>query len=120
MRVFFGMLLAVVVGSFLNAYALTKWKILLLGRFYWLRSVSASAVGQLCFTFISLTFDLLHVVPLHTLAELIFVSYTVKLIFTPIAAVPAVYIVAYLKNLEGIDVYDVNTNFNPFTAKIVC
>ena len=117
-RVFFGMLLAVLVGSFLNAYILTKWKVLVLGKLYWLRSVSSSAIGQLCFTCISISFDLFHVVPLHVLIELIAVSYTIKLIVTPIAVTPATLIAFYLKRLEGIDIYDTYTDFNPFRLQV--
>lgn len=117
-RIFFGMLLAVVIGSFLNAFILTKWKILLRGKFYWLRSLSSSAIGQFCFTFISLFFDLFKMVPFHVLAELIAVSYIIKLIVTPIAVIPASLIASYLKRFEYVDVYDTNTNFNPFRLEV--
>lgn len=117
-RVFFGMLLAVLIGSFLNIYVLTKWKVLMHGKLYWLRSLSSSAIGQLCFTFISLFFDLFKVVPMHVLIELIIVSYTIKIIVTPIAVIPASFIAANLKRFENVDVYDTNTNFSPFRLQI--
>lgn len=116
-RIFFGMLLAVLVGSFLNAFALTKWKIFLQGKFYWLRSMGSSAMGQFCFTFISISFDLFHVLSLHNLLQLIVLSFIIKLIITPLAITPATIIAFYLKKYEGIDIYDNYTDFNPFRLK---
>jgi hypothetical protein len=48
------------------------------------------------------------------LCQLIAVSYLLKLILNPILLVPAMFLTSTLKNLEGINVYDKETNFNPF------
>lgn len=117
-RVFFGMIIAVVVGSFLNTYLISKWKIFIKGRHFWLRSIGSSGIGQFLFTFIAIVFDLIGTVPMKTLVELIIISYIIKLIFTPLAALPSALIAQYLKKLEGIDIYDHDTNFNLFKLEI--
>jgi uncharacterized integral membrane protein (TIGR00697 family) len=43
-RVAFASFFAIVSGAFINAYAISKWKILLHGKYFWLRSLGASAV----------------------------------------------------------------------------
>jgi queuosine precursor transporter len=113
-RIMVGAILAVLVGSFLNTYLITKWKILIQGKYFWLRSMGSSGLGQLIFTGTSITFDLAGTLPYSTIIELIAVSFAIKLIVTPFATIPASIAVYYLKKLENIDIYDYNTDFNPF------
>ena len=51
-RVAIASFLAIFVGAFINAYAISKWKILLRGRYFWLRSLGASAIGEFIFTIV--------------------------------------------------------------------
>lgn len=117
-RVFAGMLIAILVGTFLNSFLLSKWKVLILGRFFWIRSLGSSAIGQLFFTFIAMVFDLFHMMPWVTLMELILSAYIIKLVVTPIAATPAALVAALLKKLEGSDVYDHDVDYNPFKLNL--
>lgn len=113
-RVFAGMVLAILLGTFLNSFLLSKWKVLIAGRFFWARSLGASAIGQFCFTFIAMSFDLFRVVPWVTLIELMISAYIIKLIVTPVAAVPAALLASMLKRIEGVDVYDYAVDYSPF------
>ena len=112
------MIVAVILGSFINIYIIAKWKILILGRSFWLRSIGSSAIGQFLFTFVAMVFDLFYVIPLHDLIELIIVAYMVKLIFTPLVAIPSNWLAEYLKKLEGIDIYDTETDFTIFKLAV--
>ncbi|MGQ3892026.1 queuosine precursor transporter [Legionella sp. CNM-4043-24] len=117
-RVFIGSLAGVIIGAFANTYLITKWKILVHGKYFWLRTIGSSAIGQLAFTIITLTYDLFGVLPLHQIAQLIFISFTIKLILTALFAIPSSIFVYYLKKLENIDIYDYKTNFNPFKLEL--
>ncbi|QLH43875.1 MAG: VUT family protein [Coxiellaceae bacterium] len=44
-----------VIAWYINIYFLTKWKILVRGRYYWLRSVTSSAIGIAIYTFMKCT-----------------------------------------------------------------
>ena len=117
-RVFIGSVAGVIVGAFTNTYLITKWKILVHGKYFWLRSVCSSATGQLAFTVVTLLYDLFGVLPLYQVAQLILISFTIKLILALLCASPSSIIVYYLKKLENIDIYDYKTNFNPFKLEL--
>jgi len=48
-RVFVGSVCAILLGGFINIYVITKWKILVSGRYFWIRSTVSSTVGELVF-----------------------------------------------------------------------
>lgn len=112
-RVFVASFLAVLIGAFLNVYLLTKWKVLIKGRYFWLRSIGSSAIGEAIFTIITFGIEFTGQALLHDIMELMIVSYIVKIVFLPIAATPSAFMAKVLKRYEGVDVYDNNTNFNP-------
>lgn len=113
-RVALASFLAIVIGAFLNAYAISKWKILLHGKYFWLRSLGASSVGELVFTVVAYLVEFLGVVPFSQLLHLMVISYVVKLVLNPILVVPSSFAAFLLKKVEGIDIYDIGINFNPF------
>lgn len=117
-RVALASFLAIVSGAFINAYAISKWKILLRGRYFWLRSLGASAVGELVFTVVAYLTEFLGVVPLSHLLHLMIISYAIKLILNPILVVPSLITAFALKRIEGVDAYDIGINFNPFKMSL--
>lgn len=117
-RVFIGSVAGVIIGAFTNTYLITKWKILIHGKYFWLRSIGSSVTGQLAFTLITLLCDLFGLLTFHQITQLIMISFTIKLILTPLFVLPSSIIVYYLKKLENIDIYDYKTNFNPFKLEL--
>lgn len=118
-RIFIGSVLGIVCSSFINAYIIVKWKVLLRGRYFWIRSVCSSATGEIIFTIVTLVVDLFGVIPVGDLIKLIFISYGIKLLVDAFAIAPAAVLAAILKKLEGADVYEYNVKFNPFKGSIV-
>jgi queuosine precursor transporter len=112
--VFASYFIAMNIGSFINAYLLTKWKILTQGRYFWLRSIGASAIGEIVFTFILFTLMFSKNIPKDYYIESMLFSYAYKLTFTIVSAFPLAWITRIIKNKEGVDVFDYSTNFNPF------
>lgn len=117
-RVFIGSVAGVIIGAFTNTYLITKWKILIHGKYFWLRCIGSSAIGQLAFTIITLSWDLFNVLPFNQITQLILISFTIKLVLTALFAIPSSIFVYYLKKLEHIDIYDYKTNFNPFKLEL--
>jgi uncharacterized integral membrane protein (TIGR00697 family) len=117
-RVALASFLAIASGEFLNAFTISKWKILLHGKYFWLRSLGASTIGELVFTVTAYLTEFLGVVPLPKLLHLMIISYVIKLAFNPILSIFSVLITFALKKLEGVDVYDYTTNFNPFKMSL--
>jgi len=113
-RVAIASFLAIVIGAFLNAYILTKWKILLRGKYFWLRCLGATAIGELIFTIVAFITEFWGVTSNSNLIHLMAISYSVKLLAGPILIIPVSFVAAWLKKSEGIDVYEYDINFNPF------
>ena len=117
-RVALASFLAIVSGAFINAYTISKWKILLQGKYFWLRSLGASVIGELTFTVVAYLIEFSGVVPLSNLLHLMVISFAIKLFFNPLLIIPSIFLVFKLKQLEGVDVYDFRTNFNPFKMSL--
>lgn len=113
-RVCLGSFSAILLGSFINIYALSKWKILLRGHYFWLRSLGSTGIGELFFTVIAFAIEFVGKAPASQIIELIIVSYLFKMVFAGFAIYPISKITLYLKKAEGIDIYDTDINFNPF------
>jgi uncharacterized integral membrane protein (TIGR00697 family) len=117
-RTFLGDFLGLNVGAFLNVYLLTKWKIAIRGRLFWLRSLCSAALGEAIFNLIAFSVVFIGVIPLNHIFQAMIFSYLFKALFALITVIPALLLVRYLKNKESIDVYDYDTNFNPFSLDV--
>lgn len=116
-RVFLGSVLGIFAGGFLNAYIVSKGKILMRGKYFWLRSLISSAIGEAIFTVIVIICNYLGAYSWQHLFQLMLVSYLFKLFTTSISTAPASLLCYYLKKIEGIDFYDTRVNFNPFVLR---
>lgn len=116
-RYVFSGLIALLVGEFVNIYLLAKWKIILRGRLYVLRSLIAAALGQACLTIIVDLLNYTGKVPFFDVIAMMYSGYLYKMIYAVLLVFPAWMLVRHLKKSEAIDYYDINTNFNPFTLK---
>lgn len=115
-RVFIGSFLGTIIGLFLNAKLISKWKIFVKGRYFWIRSIGSSAAGQLIFSIIAITYDMYGVQPAQIIINVIFASYIIKLCFTLLAATPAAIIVSILKIYEKTPNF--SNNINPFRDEL--
>jgi uncharacterized integral membrane protein (TIGR00697 family) len=113
-RIVLGSVIAYFAGEFSNSYILAKIKIWMNGRKLWIRTISSTMVGEAFDTLIFVLIAFYGVLPNDLLLTVIISNYVfkvgVEVIFTPITYL----IVGRLKRSEGVDVYDRDTNFNPF------
>lgn len=107
-------LIASMLGQFVNIYLISKWKIILKGRYFWLRSVASSLIGDA----LTVTLAILGIfsgrIPTHALMSTLFPELIVMIVFSIIGAVPASILVRLTSRSEGLNRYDVGINFNPF------
>ena len=110
-RLFLGSLAAYLVGEFSNSFILAKLKIATEGRWLWTRTISSTIVGEGLDSVIFSTIAFAGTgVPLTNQIVTIWV---IKVAWEA-AATPLTYLVVnFLKRREGVDVYDVDTDFNP-------
>ncbi len=113
-RILLGGWIAIWVGGMLNDYVLAKMKIWTNGKYLWTRTIGSTIVGELANTVLFFSIALYAVIPNNLLFASILSGWLIKVavevIFTPLTY----YVVRKLKNLEGEDYYDRDTNFNPF------
>lgn len=107
-------IIAILIGSFFNIYFLSKWKKLVKGKHFWLRSLGSSAIGEALYTVIVVSLVNAGIVSFSHLIEILTVSYSFKLIFDMLAVIPASILASTLKKSEGVDVYDFPENLTPF------
>jgi len=107
--------LAYLVGEFANSFVLAKLKIITKGRWLWLRTIGSTLVGQGLDSLIFITLAFVGTIPLSGLALTIVAQWLVKSAYEAVVTPLTYAVVNFLKRKEGIDVYDHDTKFNPFS-----
>lgn len=109
-------LLAYWAGEFANSYVLAKMKVWTRGRALWMRTIGSTAVGQLVDSAVVMTVAFGGRESWMTILNLILSGYLGKVLYEA-AMTPVTYLVVNgLKRAEGVDIYDVATNFSPFAS----
>jgi uncharacterized integral membrane protein (TIGR00697 family) len=109
-----GGIIGMIGGAFFNGYLISRWKIILHGRFFIFRSIGASAIGQLLQTVLGCFLLYTTILSFKEIIEMILPIYFIQLLGSVVLAFPAAIFVRWLKKIEGIDVYDHHVNYNPF------
>ncbi|MDD4004419.1 MAG: queuosine precursor transporter [Elusimicrobiaceae bacterium] len=107
-------LLAFLCGEFTNSYIMAKLKIRTSGRHLWLRTISSTVAGQALDTVIFVTIAFFGVIPGRALLVTLLHQWFFKCMFEALLTPLTYKAVGFLKNREGVDVYDRHTVFNPF------
>ena len=104
---------AYLLGEFANSYVLARLKVRSQGRWLWLRTISSTIIGQGLDSAVFITLAFTGIIPPAGLVNAIFTQWIFKSAYEALAT-PVTYAVTnYLKRLEGLDVFDYDTNFNP-------
>lgn len=110
-------LLGISLAWYVNTFIITRWKILVKGKYFWLRSIGSSCVGVIIFCVVSVAPSLIIVGSYNTLQDVVSMlmwSFILKLFVLLILAYPASKLVSVIKYIEKSDAYDSAVGFNPF------
>ena len=114
-RIIISSMISYFISEFLNSYAISKLKISYSGTKLWLRIIIASLIGMTVDNFLFLSLAYYHVMPLSEMIGFSSRSYIISLV-AEWSCIPLIKIITdKLKKYENSDVYDINTNFNPFS-----
>ena len=114
-RLLFASFLAYLGGEFANSFVLAKMKIATGGRWLWLRTIGSTLVGQGLDSLVFITLAFVGTIPVAALMLTIVTQWLAKSVYEA-AVTPLTYVVVkFLKQKEGLDVYDHETRFNPFS-----
>ena len=103
---------AFVIGSFANAYVMSKMKIRDKGRNFSLRAILSTIVGESFDSVIFFPLALGGVVPTEELPKLMLWQVLLKTVYEVIALPITIRIVKALKEHEGEDTYDTDVNYS--------
>lgn len=105
-------------GLFINIYIISKWKIIMGGKYFWFRSLCSIAIGELIFSIVGAIVGFTGVEPSSKVLWLMFDGFAFKMAYALIALWPSVLLARILKHTENIDTYDRNINYNPFKFSV--
>jgi len=119
-RIIFASIAAFFVGDFLNSVVLAKMKIWTDGKHLWTRTIGSTVVGEGAdsLIFYPLAFYGMGDWPVSALGAVMLSQFVLKVSWEVLLTPVTYAVVGWLKRKEGVDVYDVGTDFTPFTADI--
>jgi hypothetical protein len=113
-RIVLGSLIAYFAGEFSNSYTLARMKVLTQGRWLWTRTIGSTLVGEGVDTVLFVTIAFAGTLPWSLFWSIVISNYVFK-VGLEVVMTPVTYRVTnHLKQTENEDVYDVDTDFNPF------
>ena len=116
-RIAVASLTAFLVGSFLNAWVMSRMKLRDKNRRFAWRAILSTLVGEGADSLIFFPMAFAGLMPLHELGKLMLLQVTAKTLYEVIALPITTRVVRYMKRREGIDTYDNNVSYNPFNLK---
>jgi len=106
------------VGEFINSFVLARLKVATEGRFLWLRTISSTVLGQAVDSAIFAAIAFGGEVPGPVLREIMWHNWVLKTAYEALATPVTYLIVNRLKAIEGVDVFDRETNWSPIVLPL--
>jgi len=116
-RIVVASFIAFLFGSFLNAYVMSKMKILQHGRGFSIRAVASTIVGEGADSLVFFTIAFSGIIPQSALLMLILTQTALKTGYEIIALPLTNVVVKWVKKREQTDVYDRGISYNPLKVK---
>lgn len=119
-RIILASMAAFFVGDFLESATMAKLKIWSEGRRLWMRFWGSTIVGEGIdsLIFYPLAFYGMVDWPVSALGKVMLSQFVLKVSWEVLLTPVTYLVVGWLKHKEGLDVYDVGTDFTPFTTKV--
>ena len=113
-RIALASIVAYLFGSFINAYVMSRVKVLTAGKNFSMRAVVSTIAGEGIDSVIFMSIAFIGIIPGHSLLVMIGTQASLKIIYEIIVLPLTVVIVKWLKKQEGIDTFDTDISYNPF------
>jgi len=108
---------AIWAGELTNSFVMAKMKVASAGKGLWRRTIGSTAVGQGVDTLIFYPLAFIGLWPVELILTVMATNYFLKVGWEAMLTPVTYRIVGFLKRAEGVDVYDKETNFTPFSVK---
>jgi len=104
-------------GDFVNSFVMAKMKVWTQGRMLWTRTIGSTICGQGVDSLLFYPLAFWGIWETHSLLAVIAFNFTMK-VMVEVVMTPATYaVVNGLKRAEGIDTFDTDTHFTPFSLR---
>ena len=113
-RIALASFIAFLVGSFINAYVMSRMKLRSRGRHFSLRAISSTVFGESADSLVFFPVAFWGVIPAGEMVPLILSQIILKTLYEVIALPVTIRVVRATKNIEGVDVYDEGVNYRPW------
>lgn len=119
-RIIVASMVAFFVGDFIESAAMANLKVWSRGRHLWMRFWGSTIVGEGAdsLIFYPLAFYGMADWPASILAEVMLSQFILKVSWEVLLTPVTYAVVGWLKRKEGVDIYDVGTDFTPFKASV--
>lgn len=116
-RIAVASLTAFLVGSFLNAYVMSRMKVASGGKNFSLRAILSTLVGESADSLIFFPVAFGGVIPLNELLIMIVTQAILKSLYEVMILPVTIRVVKYIKERDGSDVYDEHISYNILKVK---
>jgi hypothetical protein len=117
-RIIFASMISYFSSEFLNSYLIAKLKISNFGRKLSVRIICSSLIAITVDNFLFLFLAFSGIMSTREMIQFSSKSYLLSLVFEWCCIPAIIYISNKLKSIENIDVFDINTNFTPFSLDV--
>ena len=114
-RIIVASLLAYLIGSFLNAFVMSKVKVLMKGKDFSVRAILSTLVGEAADSMIFITIAFAGNLPSSVLLGMIVTQACIKTVYEIVILPFTIVVVKWVKKVEGVDSYDESISYNPFS-----
>jgi len=99
-KVYIACLISLVAAALINSYLLARSKLILKGKFFWLRSLLTSWFGEAIYTIVGVSFFCIGRFSLLMTIHFIFISYFVNVVSTFILISPTAIIISLIRHFD--------------------
>jgi len=118
-RITMASFIAFLFGSFLNAYVMSKMKIMQNGRGFSIRAIVSTFVGEGADSIVFFSIAFYGIIPVHSILMLILTQTLLKTAYEILVLPVTNILVKWAKKKENTNIYDTNVSYNPFKIKDV-
>ncbi|MEL6370358.1 MAG: queuosine precursor transporter [Pseudomonadota bacterium] len=116
-RIVFASVLAIWMGEMSNAYVMARMKVWSDGKALWQRTIGSTIVGQGVDSVIFYPLAFYDIWANELILTVIITNYVLKVAWEALLTPVTYQVVGALKKAEGVDVYDRETDFTPFSVR---
>jgi uncharacterized integral membrane protein (TIGR00697 family) len=116
-RIVLASLTAYLIGSFLNAFVMSRMKVATMGKGFGIRAILSTLVGETADSLIFIGIAFAGVFPFEVLVNMILAQALMKTFYEIIILPVTIIAVKFVKQVERIDTFDQNLSYNLFRLK---